>query len=302
MARQHSLGIFTLAGLILGFVGCRSKPLTSFNDGIDKFVGCLELINSFSSGPVLARIGNDTITLSDFQAYLDRLPVPARKYYTTADSQRQLLNSLIDQKVLAVSARQLGLDRDEKYRRTLAELEDNLLRQSLMDHLGPITDMDIQTYYDQHKTEYTSRIQFKTSHLVVTSLSDAKSAQNLLRSGQSLTATAKEISRTTTVANLEEGLKLTTGSMDLSLERELTKLGIGQVTAFHKSRVGYELWRKDGEVHLPAVPFETAERQIRNTLEFAKLDAVIQKTRPSLNVTINERVLASLATSSNNSH
>jgi hypothetical protein len=283
------IGLVFMAVLDFPLAGCRSKPLSHLSAGLHRLVGCFESAGEStglnSDGPVIARVGDATITVSDYRAYVERMSAANGENYNTPESRRHLLDFLINRKVVAASARQLGLDRDANYRRSLANSADNLLREPLLAHLGTVTDDEIGTYYNLHKTEFEPPVQFQVSRFLFKTPSEAKKFQALLKSGHPMADSAPQPARQVFIK----------GHMDPELEKVLLALPKGRLSRLRKVPMGYEILRKDGEMKGPAVPYETAKMQIKNALEFTKLDAWTQKARSSMTVEVDDRAMASLS-------
>ena len=107
---------------------------------------------------ILARVGDEEVTVADFQGYLDRLPEQARSQVQT----NRLLQAIVDEKLIVAECRRLGLDKSADYREliqlqtrrlSLAELyrREGIVR-------GEPTDEDLEKFFASGP--YSKRVRF----------------------------------------------------------------------------------------------------------------------------------------------
>jgi len=65
-----------------------------------------------NASDVLARVGDEDITVEDYRGYLIRLPAEAQAEVQTS----RLLQAIIDEKLIVAECRRLGLDKSSEYR------------------------------------------------------------------------------------------------------------------------------------------------------------------------------------------
>ncbi len=63
------------------------------------------------TGPVVAQVGSEKVTLDDLKARLQETPAAYQQYIASAEGRRQFLNLLIREKVLLSEAKTLGIPR-----------------------------------------------------------------------------------------------------------------------------------------------------------------------------------------------
>ena len=271
--------------------GCQSGK-DRFND----LVGCLESISDSSGGPALAHVGDVTVTASEFLRYFNSIPPVYRSENSSLEARRQIMDSLIDQKIMVLTAHRLGLDRDENYQQQLAEAKVSLLRQPILASLGKISDNEILQYYNHHKAQYGPQSQVIASRILMKTLADAKKAQALLKSGRSFSAIAKAISIDPDTAS--QGGRMTPlimRNLDPALAKALFALHKGEVSGLLKVASGYVLLRKDDVISRPASTLESAKPQIQSALEFQRVSQWSKKARKAIRVSIDENALGALA-------
>jgi parvulin-like peptidyl-prolyl isomerase len=139
---------------------------------------------------VLAKVGDTTITLGDYQAVLDGMDRFERLRYQTADRRKQLLDEIIDVVLLAHEAERRGLaDKPETQ-----ELVRQILRDAVLHDLREkqpsardIPTAEVRAYYDAHHAEFKDPERRRVADIVVGDAPTAARALDLAR-----TATPKQ--------------------------------------------------------------------------------------------------------------
>jgi hypothetical protein len=237
--------------------------------------------DSSSSGPILAHVGGAVITASDLKERIDQIPAQYRPKYQAPQARRQLLDSMIDQKLIVLAARKKGLDREPSIQRQLRVYEESLLRQEARSRFGIVSDQAIIDYYNTHKGDFGPRLQVEVSQIQIKTLDEAKQARAQLQAGKGVT-----INRL--VFPLGAGIK------PAFMQEVLSPLKIGQIAPLVKVSQGYLIVRKDQEMRLPAIPVEAAKIQIKGQLEYTKLNEWTKQQRSSIPVSIDEKALEAL--------
>ncbi len=105
---------------------------------------------------VVITIGDHKITAAQFLELVKALPA---QYQETArgPGRRDFAKNLVELQVLADQAVKLGLDQQPETKLQIQFQKDNLLAQAMFLNLQqttPVTDADVQAYYDAHKIDY----------------------------------------------------------------------------------------------------------------------------------------------------
>ncbi len=103
---------------------------------------------------VLASIGDATITVGDLRALIQDMPAAEQRRYATTAAKRELLEQLVNQRLLAMKARALGLDATPEIRKHVERVEDQLLVQRYLTHelakSAPVAAGDVKLFYEAH--------------------------------------------------------------------------------------------------------------------------------------------------------
>jgi parvulin-like peptidyl-prolyl isomerase len=141
---------------------------------------------------VLARVNGTVITTADLERAIISTPRPDQFEYIDAQQRQELLESLIDRKLMAAQARADGLDRDTVVANALAtaagdEFErERILAQAYMDtelSSGQFTADIIEAYYRDHATEFTEAERVHVTRAVMPDEESARKAREWLIEG-----------------------------------------------------------------------------------------------------------------------
>jgi peptidyl-prolyl cis-trans isomerase C len=148
-----------------------------------------------SDDQVLAKIGNETITLKRFQEFYENLPPEFILRYQGESGKKAILDQLVELKTYAQRAEQLGLDKDPENQRRIQEAREKILATAF--HLKEVvekvtvTDEEIRDYYELHKKEHIRPEQVRVREIIVTNENEAKEILKLIREGASFESLAR---------------------------------------------------------------------------------------------------------------
>ncbi len=128
---------------------------------------------------VLARVGDDTITLGDYVAALEHMDQFDRLRYQSPERRKELLEELVDVELLAQEATAKGYDKDPIAQQELrGVLRDAMLKDARTGAPQPsdISEADARAYFDAHKADYTDPERRRISLIVAKDEAGAKSA------------------------------------------------------------------------------------------------------------------------------
>lgn len=108
--------------------------------------------------PVVARVGDSTLTVQELKTRLEEQPPAIRARYTTAERKKEFLENQIRVELLAQEARKQGLDKDPE---VLASLEKLMVQRLLQQHAAtlekqPVSEAELQKYYQEHLSDFVS--------------------------------------------------------------------------------------------------------------------------------------------------
>ncbi len=262
-------------------------------------------------GPVVARVGGETITLSDINERLKATPPAYQPYAQSEQGRKEFVDLLVREKVLLEEARKAGFAREAAYRqavrefkaqqvRRLKEFEDTLLIESYLRKLRTTelsaTDTDVQAYFDAHRADFDIPLEIQVAHILVGSQEDAGRAMDRVKKGEAFEKVAAEMSKD--AASAAKGGKLSPfrhGMLMPEFEAAAFPLSLGQVSAPIQTQFGFHIIKKLSERKLPARKLADAKEDIRRRLERAKFDAWVSSKEKAAGVKIDEKALSQLS-------
>ncbi len=129
---------------------------------------------------VLARIGDQTITVEEFRTEMARRGGRLPGQFATVEQRRALLDEMIQQRATLARARQEGLDQEPEYR---AAIERMLTTQYLRAHLDPeldrleVTPEEVSAYYAAHRDELLTPARIRAAWIFLAVSAKADAAQ-----------------------------------------------------------------------------------------------------------------------------
>jgi len=126
---------------------------------------------STPSKDILARVGNRTITVCEFQERFNTFPSNRLPAGTVNEQKEQFLERFVQRSLLSLEASEQGIDRDESVANTIRDIVDSILAREYFERkIQPqlaVTDDEIKNYYDTHGDEFTDTEMLKARHILV---------------------------------------------------------------------------------------------------------------------------------------
>lgn len=244
--------------------------------------------------PVMAKVGNLSITESEFRRKLDEVAQNYRSYVLTPNGRRQFLEILIREKMILAAARASEIPRSSEFRsqmdRLRADEEDRVRegRDYLLTRLW-IEDLrqkgvlkssedEVKDYYRKHPVEVRVR------NILVAGPEDAEAIANKARRGANFGLLAK--ANSLEAATASDGGKMEPaiyGEIIPDLEDVVFRMRTGEISGPLKSKFGYHVLKKESERKLT---YEEARDRVARLLEKQKLDRYLQSIQEKFPVEV----------------
>jgi DNA-directed RNA polymerase subunit F len=133
---------------------------------------------------VLARVGDRTITLGDFEAVLEHMDQFDRVRYQAPERRKELLAEMIDVMLLADEAREKGYDKDPVTQQEIREiLRDAVLKRAREGVPQPneIPEEEVRAYYEHHRADFHDPERRRVSAIVLSSDAAAQATLDAAR-------------------------------------------------------------------------------------------------------------------------
>jgi peptidyl-prolyl cis-trans isomerase C len=179
-----AIGIATAALLVVN-AGCSScKSSSSVGPQVDAGAAAIGQLTPEQAAQVLARVGDRTITLGDFEATLEHMDQFDRMRYQAPERRKELLAEMIDVMLLADEARDKGYDRDPVTQQEIREiLRDAILRKAREGAAQPneIPVEEVRAYYEHHRADFHDPERRRVAVIVLASDAGAQSTLDAAR-------------------------------------------------------------------------------------------------------------------------
>ncbi|MBW2306730.1 MAG: peptidyl-prolyl cis-trans isomerase [Deltaproteobacteria bacterium] len=249
----------------------------------------MALLGACQSGPgseakkeseekVLATIGDEVISLKRFQELYENLPPEYLFKYQGESGKKTLLGQMVELKMFAQSAQQLGLDKDPEIQRRIKEAREKILATAF--HIKEVTekvtvsDEEIREYYELHKKEHIRPEQVKVREIIVTNPKEAEEIIKLIKGGRaSFQSLARERSVDTKRGASGGDLgwqQRGKGVMAKPVEDAAFSLKKGEIGGPIKTQYGYHIIKVEDRRETYQRPLEEAYQPIKNKIRNIK--------------------------------
>ena len=224
---------------------------------------------------VIARVNERMLTLADFKRYLER-NVGMDLAQLTPEVASAMLDQYVEEVIVSEYAAAHGVEvPTEKIAEavrteagaTVIEKRDEMRRQRLIANLAAEipdpTGAEIQTYYQQHQSEFRSGEEVRVRQILVNDETVAKEILQKLRGGASFEELSSQFSRAPNAKRGGEIGYVSRGEVPKMFEDEIFRLQAGQVS---------EIIRTDSSFHI----FKVEERRPPGTLDVDAATPLIQ--------------------------
>jgi peptidyl-prolyl cis-trans isomerase C len=246
-----------------------------------------------ASEKVYATVNGDNITDADIALVLKD---PRIKFETLpANNQKEILDQLIDRKILGNKALSTDIVNSKVYKdtleKTLKTLKLDLALQIWIQELSrkiEVSDSDAKKYYTENKSRFQTQPELKASHILVKTEEEAKKIITSLEKSQDLkadfTKAAKENSIGPSKVNGGELGWFTQEKMVPEFSMATMMLKKGTITTNPvKTQFGYHVIYLDDKKSAKNLTFDEVKSEIKQFLSQdlfkAKLDAVIKEEK-----------------------
>lgn len=252
---------------------------------------------------LIATIGPDTITIMDLDQTVSAIPLPHRYEYKSEQALNDLVQSMIDWKLMAQEAVKMGLDREAEVKARLDTLKgkpasqaDQLLANiyitSKQKQLGEIPDAEIRKYYDTHQKEFIIPERVKIERVIYKNENNANAAREAMKQGMSFEEFMEQNPNFRRKIN---SLWLGKSGTDSIMEKAAFNLSEGEVSDVFETRKGYCLLRVEEKAPSTLRSFNEVQAGIKAKLEVKKqrelLDQLKEDLRKNVSITVNQPVI-----------
>jgi peptidyl-prolyl cis-trans isomerase C len=197
---------------------------------------------------------------------------------------------------------QMLLQRYLDYEKWKEGLKQQLLVHKIMskasENITPVTFLEIKTYFDTHRNQFTRPQMVKFSQIVTRTKDEAEDIRKRLKKGENLDDLAKKYSSTPEAENGGEVGWVSKGELHESIEKAIFSLPIGRISRVTKTPYGYHIFKVQSKRPKGFKSLSEAMNEIESELFRQKQEAFHERWLIQLKglfpVQINKEALAAL--------
>jgi len=264
---------------------------------------------------ILAKIGDHTITMSNFEERLNDLPTDYQKRLEDKKQKIKFLEQLVEVSLCSMEAGQKGMDKDKLIQSRIRNATDNILareyiKREVIDKIT-ISDKEVEEYYKTHSQEFTRPEQVKARHILIKASPKAESEEwtKALARAQEL---KRQLDKGTDFATLAEeysddsrtkkkggslGLIYKVGKFGPEFSQIAFTLDIGEVSDPVKTSQGYHIIKVEDKRPEMITPLDKVkggiEAKLRSAKEKTGVKEAIECLKEKYKVVLNTELLSS---------
>lgn len=256
-----------------------------------------------SDDSILATVNTVPIHQSELNKIISQYKKKSGKKTISLDEKKQMLKNLTIRQLILQSHDAQSMEEESAFINKVAEFKNSLIiSQFIKRHVenqNSITDEELNNYYQNHKTQFSSEIEIESSVILLRTENDAKKIIERLSAEEPFDTLAKDHSIDLPSAKKGGSLgKVTQGSVFPDVWKELQKLSEGEVSKIIETKYGFNILtvRKIHPVKIK--PFEAVKKEIKNALLPQKrenaYDGMVKTLEKNADLTLFENRLAGL--------
>lgn len=247
---------------------------------------------------ILARVGNWTITVDEFNERLNALKEAVPDFDTnTLEAKKLVLETLVRQQLLVSEAEQIGLANQKDVQAAVDEFRRTLIVQEVVKNIVrdiKVSDEEAQAFYDQQKDVLVEPAQWRVREVVVDSQLKANELSVQLLQGVDFAEVAKQNSIGETAAQGGD-LGTISAAPFPEMESALSPLKAGEISGVFKGPKGYYIVKLEEKKGGEPIPFDQIKGEIMdNQLMLKQQQAIldhIEKLKGQTKVEVKENLL-----------
>lgn len=237
----------------------------------------------------VAKVDGKTVWVSDVkrEAVAQGLIGEGEPLDMSSEMFRQMLDEVVDQKLLAAEAARRKLDKDPVAQRKLAAARDRVMGDLLIDNTvgDAVTENNIRGLYDEQQKLAKRSQEIRARRIVLATLAEAEAVKKLVLAGGSFEAIAMERSRdAATRFNGGDLGYFTTDIMPEGYDAALKGAKAGQLVGPIAVEGGYALLKIEDVREEQPVSLDAARPQIVRFLTYDRIRDLLERLRAKAKV------------------
>ncbi len=247
-------------------------------------------------GDVLAKVGDHQVTREMLDNIIETIPEENRVPFLTPDGRKKILDEVVTSMLFAEAAKAQGIDKEAPVKTRLSYVQTEYLggeyfRRQLAKS-PPLSEKDLQAYFEEHKAEFTPPEEIKARHILVKTEAQANKILDEIKAGKDFAELAKKNSIDPAAAQggrlgLPDGREwLPRGTFEHSFEEALFKIPKGKVGGPIKTQFGWHILKVEDRRKPDPPAFVQVRGAIYRRLHDQKITELRKKLTEQLKKTI----------------
>ena len=243
---------------------------------------------------ILAKVGDKEISNIDIDNAIQGLDPYQAQQFQTEEGRKYVLEDLVNQELLYMYAKDNKIDEDEAFKKEMAEIEKNVLKQYVINQIltsVKLTDEEKQAFYEANKTNFSNPETANAKHILVDSEEKANEILAQIKAGD---VTFEDAARAnSTCPSKDAGGDLgtfTRGQMVPEFEEAVFNMKNGEVSGPVKTQFGYHLIKLENLQAGGESEYEEVRNEIERSLMYQKQSEAYNKELNNLKSKYNDTV------------
>ena len=262
-------------------------------------IGC-----SKKSGKILAQVGNEKITVEEFEKAVENAPYTLQEYLSSDIGRKQYLDAMLKEKTVLVAAKSQGIQSRPAVKKQLSEIEKRLkdnyeklkneiIMNELLKEKVVLGDSEVKDYYEKHKEEFEKPIEIKVSHILFSAEEDAKKITEKIKKGEDFAKLAKQnsIDKMTAIKGGDLGFFGRRQYVKEFEEAAFNLKKVGDISDIVKTPLGYHIIKLTDRKQLKPQKVEDVETEIKQVIQKEKLDKWLDEISKKYKANVNFELL-----------
>ncbi len=245
-------------------------------------------------GPqALVTIDGEPIMDSDLRQTAEAVGARGQALATNPTTRRQLLDQMVDNRLLAKAAISAGVELDPNYAELLAAARINILAQLYQKkRVARVTDeASLRRFFAAHKAEFSQK-KIKASHILLKDEAEAKAVLELAKKpGADFSALAKARSKAPGAQNGGELGWFPRGRMLPEFDQVAFATKKGELAALTQSRFGWHVIKVEDVQGDDGVLYEQVAAEVKVAAEKAAREELTKEVRGKASIAVKEDAL-----------
>ena len=229
---------------------------------------------------ILATAGDKEISNLDIDSAIQGLDPYQAQQFQTEQGRKYVLEDLVNQELLYMYAKDNKIDQDEAFRKEMAEIEKNVLKQYVINQIltsVQVTDDEKRTFFEANKANFSNPPTANAKHILVDTEEKANEILAQIKAGE---VTFEDAARAhSTCPSKDQGGDLGTfgrGQMVPEFEAATFAMEVGDISDPVKTQFGYHIIKLEAKNEESIPTYEEVADKVEKTLMFQKQGEVYQ--------------------------